>query len=147
MTMKGPLTTVAILAIAFNFSNLAYADSETVSTSSSLSSANIAAASTKVSKDIYINAKYNFNIHKEQLRQVVGAAENGDIYAQRHLGIIYQNGYGVTKSDVVALMWYTISTKNGFKEAKTNIDATEIYMASDQVMLAQRMARLWINKH
>jgi len=144
ITSKKYLT---VLALVLNFTHFSYAESGVITAASTLPASSITVAPNENVGDIYLNAKYDYDKYRLKLDQIINNAEKGNIYALRHLGIIYQNGYGVTKSDVVALMWYTISAEKGLKEAKTDQNYTELYMATDQIRLAHKMARLWISNH
>ncbi|MCP5381738.1 MAG: sel1 repeat family protein [Kordiimonadaceae bacterium] len=133
--------------LAFGYSNSGHAESDLITSASTLPSNKSVAGQYELTKDIYFKALFTFEQHRRNLKQIVYNAENGDIEAQHKLGLIYQNGYGVPKSDVVALMWYTISTKNGFKAAGQDKMYTENYMAPDQIILAREMAERWMSTH
>ncbi|MEZ5759204.1 MAG: hypothetical protein R3D86_13370 [Emcibacteraceae bacterium] len=139
-----------ILLVSFltvGFAESGHSESDLIASASTIPSYKSVTGKYELTKDIYFKALYTFEEHRQNLKHIVYDAENGDIEAQYRLGLVYQNGYGVTKSDVVALMWYTISTKNGFKTAGQDKTYTENYMAQDQINLARQMAELWLSKH
>lgn len=45
------------------------------------------------------------------------AAENGDMYAQFNMGVLYEHGHGVAQSDMRAAEWYQLAEDNGHPEA------------------------------
>ena len=47
------------------------------------------------------------------------SAEQGDATAQCNLGVIYENGYGVTKNLNEARKWYQLSAAQGDEDAKS----------------------------
>tara|TARA_R110002096_G_scaffold416576_2_gene619389 strand:+ start:225139 stop:225414 length:276 start_codon:yes stop_codon:yes gene_type:complete len=51
------------------------------------------------------------------LKEFTEAAENGDMYAQFNLGVMYEHGHGVDQSDLKAGEWYQIAADNGHPEA------------------------------
>lgn len=95
-------------------------------------------------KDRYIIAKRIFVEESKIVDEIMALAESGEPVAQHQLGEIYQNGKGVTKSDIVALMWYIVSEENGHKSASKSKEFTEQYMAFDQIRQAYKMAEKWI---
>ena len=48
-------------------------------------------------------------------------AEQGDVYAQYNLGVMYANGRGVTQNYTVAVQWYRLSAALGFADAQYNL--------------------------
>ena len=51
------------------------------------------------------------------------AAEQGDADAQFNLGVMYENGRGVTRDDGDALRWYRLAAEQGLAEAQYNLGA------------------------
>ena len=97
--------------------------------------------------DIYQIERHRYYIDSLNYHSVLAKAENGNNLAQYELGNIYRFGHGVTKSDVVALMWYVISERNGRNDAQKDRKLTENYMAFDQKRLAYQMADRWLRNH
>jgi hypothetical protein len=48
-------------------------------------------------------------------------AEHGDVRAQDELGVIYENGSGVTKSYAEAAKWYRRAAEKGYAPAQNNL--------------------------
>jgi len=95
-------------------------------------------------EDRYLIAKRAFFEESKIVEEIIALAKNGEPNAQHQLGEIYKYGKGVTKSDIVALMWYIVSEQNGHKNASKSKEFTEQYMAFDQIALAYKMAEQWI---
>ena len=49
------------------------------------------------------------------------AAAQGHAQAQYSLGVLYQNGTGVTKDDAIAASWYLQSARQGYVQAQYNL--------------------------
>ena len=133
------LTTFCIAFSVLNFQSVTFANDEILTTSTVAPT-----IETKTSGDIYISARQTYFEDSQIVDKILTLAENGDVNSQYRLGDIYLNGKGVTKSDIVALMWYIVSEKNGHEQASDNKQYTEQYMAFDQVRLAYKMAENWI---
>lgn len=99
-----------------------------------------------VTNDIYLLARHTFYIESQIVDSITTRAKNGEARAQHQLGNIYKNGNGVTKSDIVALMWYIVSERNGHEKASENKQFTEQYMAFDQINLAYKIANDWVDR-
>ncbi len=137
---------LSLSLVALSFSQGACAEGDVIGSASTVST-NKAITNPVNMQDRYIVAKINFYQDSLKVDQLKEAAEQGDVIAQHELGDIYRNGQGVTKSDVVALMWYMISEENGAKGAGNDKDFTARYMAGDQIDLAFRMAERWQKTH
>jgi len=48
-------------------------------------------------------------------------AEQGDVYAQYYLGLLYQNGQGVPQDNAVAVKWYARAAQQGLSNAQYNL--------------------------
>lgn len=94
-------------------------------------------------EDRYLISKRVFFEESKIVEEISTLAKNGEPSAQHQLGEIYKYGKGVTKSDIVALMWYIVSEQNGHKNASKSKEFTEQYMAFDQIALAYKMAEQW----
>ncbi|MDG1859829.1 MAG: hypothetical protein P8I94_12035, partial [Emcibacteraceae bacterium] len=88
--------------------------------------------------------KKNSMVEKQYAILIQAKAKDGDKVAQKALADLYRDGRGVVKKDVVALMWYIISDKNGDKEANRDLSFTKSYMATDQIDQAQKLASKWL---
>jgi hypothetical protein len=69
------------------------------------------------------------------------AADQGIADAQYSLGVMYTNGYGVVQDYIRAHMWLNISAVNGDDYAKTILDMIAEKMTSEDISIAQSMAR------
>ncbi len=138
---------IGLCAVPFSFvifSNAA-ADSDIVGSASTVASQKYVLERAK-EHDRYLLAKYQNYADNLHFKKINAAAINGNLDAQFELGHIYRSGQGVNKSDIIALMWYTISAENGVKNAEREKKFTEQYMAVDQIALARKMAKKWIKK-
>ena len=75
------------------------------------------------------------------------AAEQGYADAQLNLGTMYANGQGVLQDDVVAHMWWDLSASQGNETARGNMSIIEQWMPREQIVEAERRARVWIEVH
>ena len=50
------------------------------------------------------------------------AAEQGNAYAQNNLGVMFQQGQGITQNDKTALKWYRRSAKQGLAISQTHFE-------------------------
>ena len=48
-------------------------------------------------------------------------AEGGNIVAQHNLGMMYRNGWGVSRDYKEAVRWYKLSAKQGYADAQFNL--------------------------
>ena len=69
------------------------------------------------------------------------AADQGNASAQNNLGLMYEDGQGVTQDDIKAHMWLNISAMAGNEKAKTARDIVAKKMSQTQIEKAQEMAR------
>ncbi len=79
----------------------------------------------------------------EALKWLRLAADQGDALAQCNLGIMYAEGWGVSKDLVRALMWFNLSAAEGDHDAATNRQNVAPLMTSVQIAEAQKLAREW----
>jgi hypothetical protein len=75
------------------------------------------------------------------------AAEQGHVYAQSNLGVMYRHGYGVPQDYVLAHMWANLAAAQGNEEAVEGRDLVARRMTPAQIAKAQRMAREWLEAH
>ena len=81
--------------------------------------------------------------HKEAVRLYRQSAEQGNVLAQKYLGVMYVLGQGVPQDYVLAHMWWNICGSNGKKECMGNRNIVEKKMTPQQIEKAQDMARNW----
>ena len=68
-------------------------------------------------------------------------SEQGEAYAQYHLGVRYAKGEGVPKDLVQAHMWLNHSGAKGSEQAKHNLEIIEKQMSAEQKAEAMKLAR------
>ena len=69
------------------------------------------------------------------------AAEEGNVFAQHALGVMYAKGEGVPQDYVQAHMWFSLCAAQGGGTNNQDIIATR--MTPAQIAEAQKMAREW----
>ena len=69
------------------------------------------------------------------------AADQGDVFAQFNLGIMYEYGQGVSQDNVMAHMWYNIGAANGDELGGEQRDSIAEGMTQQAIEQAQAMAR------
>jgi len=70
-------------------------------------------------------------------------AEQGNAGAQTLLGVMYDNGNGVTQNYTKAHMWVNIAASSGFTKAGKARDIVATKMTPKQIAEAQKMAAEW----
>ena len=75
------------------------------------------------------------------------SAEQGNVYAQASLGILYHAGKGVALDNVQAEMWFTISAENAPVNDRETIvemrDSVAGHLNAQQMAEAQKLVREW----
>jgi uncharacterized protein len=71
------------------------------------------------------------------------AAEQGDPEAQFTLGLMYFNGTGVERDDVLAHMRFNLAAGQGNQDGVRARARAVARMRPDQISQAQRLAREW----
>jgi hypothetical protein len=75
------------------------------------------------------------------------SADQGNVYAQASLGILYHSGKGLPRDDVQSEMWLTISAEHAPKDDRDTIvemrDSVAAHLTPQQLAEAQRLAREW----
>jgi uncharacterized protein len=78
------------------------------------------------------------------------SAEQGNVYAQASLGILYHSGKGLPRDDVQSEMWFTISADHAPANDRDTIvemrDSVAAHLSPQQLGEARRMAREWQSK-
>ena len=75
------------------------------------------------------------------LREWEPFAMQGNVFAQRNLGVMYYNGEGVLQDNLYARMWWNIAGSPGHKNAPTNRDISAERMTPADTSTAQNLAR------
>lgn len=75
------------------------------------------------------------------------AAEKGYPSAHYNLGYMYQQGLGVVKDNVLAHMWFTLSSANGNLKAIQSRDSLAAVMTAEQIIKALDRAEGCVEKN
>ena len=54
------------------------------------------------------------------LKEWMPLAEDGDSISQYNLGLMYNNGWGVSQDHKEAMKWYTLAAEQGYAKAQYN---------------------------
>ena len=84
--------------------------------------------------------------YKEAVRITKIAIKQNDNTSQRNLGEFYEYGRGVKQDNVKALMWYTISLKNGWDESKELIEKLAEKMSLSDLEKAEKLVNDYLAK-
>jgi TPR repeat protein len=75
------------------------------------------------------------------------SADQGNVYAQASLGILYHSGKGLPHDDVQAEMWFAISADHAPQNDRDTIiemrDSVARHLTAQQLEEAKRMAHEW----
>jgi hypothetical protein len=82
--------------------------------------------------------------YTEALQVLLPLAEKGDPYAQYGVGIMYDNGQGVTEDNGAAAKWYMKAAVQGQAEAQYNL--AKMYDLGEGVERDEATAMLWYRK-
>ena len=74
-------------------------------------------------------------------------AAQGNASAQYNLGVMYDNGQGVTQDNVYAHMWWNIAASSGDANAVKNRDIVAGKMTAADISKAQGLARECVKKN
>lgn len=74
-------------------------------------------------------------------------AEQGVALAQHNLGVMYQQGLGVTQDLIEAYKWHNIALANGMEKSRDIMDLIVKLMTPIQIESARKLAREWMDKH
>jgi CHAT domain-containing protein/TPR repeat protein len=78
------------------------------------------------------------------LASIAKKAEQGDAEAQNQLGLMYQNGEGVTKNYTEAVKWYRKAAEQGYAQAQNNLGL--MYVLGTGVTQNNQEAVKWYHK-
>ena len=67
-------------------------------------------------------------------------AEQGNAFAQYNLGVMYDNGEGVSQNNVRAYVWWSVAAAQGYEDARTNRDIMADRLTPEQLARGQDMA-------
>ncbi len=84
----------------------------------------------------------------EVVRLLFIAARNNYPLGQFHLGVMYQRGHGISRSNLHAYMWISIAISNDNNSLfKSTIDSIAKLMSPELIKVAQDAADLWIEEY
>jgi TPR repeat protein len=85
--------------------------------------------------------------YAEAARWYRKSAEQGNVWAQASLGILYHSGKGLPHNDVEAEMWFSLAADHSPKDDRDTIvemrDSVASHLTPQQVAEARRLAREW----
>ena len=96
---------------------------------------------------MYDEGKGVLQDYAEAVKWYGKAAEDGYAPAQSALGAMYDEGKGVPRDNVTAQMWYNLSAAQGDETAAKYRDSVAKRITPADVLEAQRLARVWLEKH
>ncbi|MEM7252946.1 MAG: peptidoglycan-binding protein [Pseudomonadota bacterium] len=82
--------------------------------------------------------------HDEALGHFRAAAGRGDPRAQDHLGMMYEDGDGVERSDEMAVSWYRQAAEHGYAPAQFNLG--RMYRNGKGVIASDGQAMAWYRR-
>ena len=88
-------------------------------------------------------AAFNRKDYATALAKYTKAAKAGDARAQYNLGVMYDNGQGVTQDYQQAVRWYTKAAEAGIPRAQYNLGV--MYDNGQGVKQDYRQAHKWLN--
>jgi TPR repeat protein len=87
---------------------------------------------------------YDNKDYVEAVKWIREAAELGLAQAQDHLGVMYDNGKGVTENDQEAVKWYRKAAKQGLAKAQNNLGV--MYLQGQGITQNGLEAAKWFHK-
>jgi uncharacterized protein len=85
--------------------------------------------------------------YAEAARWYRKSAEQGNVWAQASLGILYHSGKGLPHNDVEAEMWFSLAADHSPQDDRDTIvemrDSVAAHLTPQQVAEARRLAREW----
>ncbi|CAN1510308.1 Sel1-like repeat [Paracoccaceae bacterium] len=86
---------------------------------------------------------YEVGDYATALREWTPLAEQGDMWAQKNLGIMYEYGQGVPQDYAEAVKWYRLAADQGHADAQTNLGV--MYATGEGVPQDYVTAHMWFN--
>ena len=86
---------------------------------------------------------YNSGDYATALREWKPLAKQGNAVAQYNLGVMYDNGQGVSQDDKTAVKWYKLAAKQGDARAQYNLGL--MYALGNGVIQDNVYAHMWWN--
>lgn len=85
--------------------------------------------------------------YAEAARWYLKSAEQGNVYAQASLGILYRAGKGLPQDNVQAEMWFSIAADHAIPGDRDSIaemrDSVAAHLTPKQMAEAKRLAHEW----
>jgi len=81
--------------------------------------------------------------YAKALHEFRSLAEQGDVRAQYRLGLMYDNGRGVTQDSEESVKWYRLSVEQGHTDSQYNLGI--MYANGDGVRQDNIYAHMWFN--
>jgi TPR repeat protein len=85
--------------------------------------------------------------YKQAVYWYTKAAEQGYATAQTNLGLMFANGQGSPKNNVLAYVWWNIAAAQGYKLAEKNRGVIEGRMTPNQIAEAQKLSKEYYAKY
>jgi uncharacterized protein len=86
---------------------------------------------------------YDRGDYATALREWYPLAEQGDADAQYNLGLMYDEGQGVSENDKTAVKWYKLAAEQGNADAQVNLGV--MYANGEGVTQDNVYAYMWLN--
>ena len=75
------------------------------------------------------------------------SASRGDTRAQFSLGVMYEKGIGLEQSNILAFMWYDLSSFQEYEAAYSSRDTLMKTMNEEDISLSRKMARKCVSSN
>ena len=78
---------------------------------------------------------YQNREYEKAFKEFTELANSGNKKAQNYLGVMYENGYGVSRDFDVAISWYQKAINQGFTGAKYNLKTLEYKINEEKLAI------------
>jgi len=86
-------------------------------------------------------AAYNRGDYMPAIRLFRPLAEQGNVKAQRVLGVMYRRGEGVARNSVRAFLWFSRAAARGDAQARVELGEVSQSMTTEELSQAREMAQ------
>ncbi len=86
---------------------------------------------------------YESDDYATALKEWKPLVEQGNAAAQNNLGVMYDNGFGVTQDYKAAFKWYKLAAEQG--HANAQLDLSIMYRNGEGVIQDYTLALMWLN--
>ena len=83
---------------------------------------------------------FSGSVSGQDFEETKRLAEQGDVVAQSHLGLMYATGEGVLQNNLRAYVWWSVAAAQGYERAKTNRDILVDRLTPEQLARGQDMS-------